>query len=384
MPDIPVEQAVYHRTAAMAPSLVARSAGFADAWLPEIERLLRDFGDRPPGVPCPMATFAQPLGEDQAAIVQVADQGAALAFHVLVLPRAPYRAFLGDPFVVADHFPPPWTAAGTLKALSLPAQPSPPPTVADVRRVLQRVKAGALREGQDPAAAELTPENAESPALLGGLQVLVDGGKLVFVRPGPDPGLIRGLWMLLPHAARRDLWPATFAFSNACRFDALVVPRRAEDEYAGYTTEEQAADYPPGHYELSLQTAAEAGDQQALAHLFTRRSSGDTLRLAVVMVIVSTLVVLGLRFWEPGSPRPADEVRLFPAERERVANAAAVAGCADPWTSVALIEFGKFRQAERVAAAAGIVACQEPWTAVVQSRAAYGRFVEIWKPAAQQ
>src|SRR5437660_515974 len=87
---------------------------------------------------------------------------------------------------------------------------------------------------------------------------------VVFARPAPDPGLIRGLWTLLPHASRQELWPATFAFGNALGFDALVVPCRGDDDYAGYTTEEQAADYPAGNYELALQTAAEAGDQRAL------------------------------------------------------------------------------------------------------------------------
>ena len=57
------------------------------------------------------------------------------------------------------------------------------------------------------------------PALLGGVQILVDGGKLVFLRPAPDPGLIRGLWTLLPGPMRTALWPATFAFGNALGFD---------------------------------------------------------------------------------------------------------------------------------------------------------------------
>jgi hypothetical protein len=383
MPDIVIEQAVYERAAGELPRLRVRSPAFADAWLADIEALLTDFGERPPGVACPAALFAQPLGEDQIAIVQVAEQPAGtLGFHVLLVPRAAYRAFLGDPFPVADHFPAPWTATQTLPALTLPDRPLPSPTIEEIRRILKRVKAGALREDQDPETAELTEENAESPALLGGVQVLVDGGKLVFVRPAPDPGLIRGLWTLLPHAARRDLWPATFAFDNTLGFDALVVPRRAEDEYPGYTTEQQAADYPAGQYELSLQTAAETGDQQALDHLFTRRSSHETLRLAVTMAIVLSVVVLVLRLWQPTPPAPP--LRWSPAQREHAANAAAVVAGGDPWAAVAWIEFGRYRDAERAATAAAIVASPDPLSAAVQIRAASARYAEIWTAAPDQ
>src|SRR5271166_6588053 len=109
MPEILVEQALYLRPAEQLPRLHARSHGFADAWLPEVERLLLGFGDRQTGIPCPAAIFAQPLGMDHVAVVQAADQPAsegqpALGFHVLVIQRAAYRQYLGDPFVVADRF----------------------------------------------------------------------------------------------------------------------------------------------------------------------------------------------------------------------------------------------------------------------------------------
>src|SRR6202011_2670290 len=100
--------------------------------------------------------------------------------------------------------------------------------------------------------------------------------------------------------------PATFAFSNILYFDALVVPRRGSDDYSAYNNEEQAADYPPGRYELSLQTAAEAGDQQSLDELFSRRSSSDMLRLALVLVVLLSGVVVLSRWLlpEPVPPTP--------------------------------------------------------------------------------
>src|SRR5439155_16690895 len=203
-------------------------------------------------------------------------------------------------------------------------------------------------------------------------------------RPEPDPQLVRGLWTLLPHGSRRELWPATFAFGNALGFDALVVPRRGDDDYAGYTSEEQAADYPAGQYELALQTAAESGDQRTLNELFGRRGSRETLRLAILMALVLSLVVLLLRWFpvpEPAPPPPPPPVVWAPELRERAAAGAAAAGSGDPWAAVGWIEFTKYRRGERAATAAGIVAAGDPWTAAVQARAADSRSVERWQPA---
>src|SRR5262249_43556599 len=216
------------------------------------------------------ALSAGPVGNGKAAAARAGEgaggepgRPAGLTSHVLTMPRAEYTQYLGDPFAVADRFPPPWGQAAPLASLSLPAEPLPPRTVEEVQRVLQRVKAHALLEGEDPLNHDrpLTVDNAESPALLGGVQVLVDGGRVVFERPGPDDGLMRGLWTLLPTRTRGELWPASFAFDNALGFDALVVPRADGPQYDGYTDEEQAAEYPPGSYELNLQIAAESGNQ---------------------------------------------------------------------------------------------------------------------------
>jgi hypothetical protein len=385
MPDIIIEQALFHREANAAPALRARSPGLLPEWQPELHNILTDFGERPVGIACPSAVFAQPLGPQHVVVVQAADQpGPLLGFHALVLPRS---AYAGDPFALAERFPPPWQhAAAELPTLTLAAEPPPRRTVAEVQAVLKRVKASALREDEDPNNVERTEENSESPALLGGVQVLVDGGRLVFERPAPDPELVRGLWLLLPTTTRARLWPATFAFSNALGFDALVVPRRGGDDYSGYTSEEQAADYPAGRYEMSLQAAAEAGDQDTLDELFSRRSSADTLRLALLLVVVLSAVVLLSRWLIPHpSPEethpPPTPVELSPEQRERAANAAAVAASHDPWAALAWWRVGEYRRAERAATAAGVVGCHDPWAAVAQLQAARHRYIEIWKPA---
>src|SRR5260370_22195754 len=68
MPDITIEQALYHRPGGEAPCLLARSPGFLDEWLPEVEWLLVGFGDRPLGSACPAAVYALPLGKPHAAV----------------------------------------------------------------------------------------------------------------------------------------------------------------------------------------------------------------------------------------------------------------------------------------------------------------------------
>lgn len=300
MTDIPIEQALYQRLDYEKPSLQARSAGFQDDWLPEAEGLVLGFGDRPAGTRCPQAVFAYPFGTDRVSVVHVADQNTDPAarpisgFHFFVLPKIAYERLFGDPFALAKLLPPNWHARGELPAAALPAVPLPPRTVREIQRVLQRLKAGALSEDQDAQqpTTVLTADNSESPALLGGVQVLVDGGRVVFERASPDPGLIPALWLLLPTRSRCQLWPASFAFGNALGFDALVVPRAQGENFEGYTTEVQAEEYPQGQYELGLQIAAEAGDQRALDSLFNRRTWAETWRLAITLVIVFTILAL--------------------------------------------------------------------------------------------
>ncbi len=281
MREIPIEQAIYQWRGTGSYHLLARSPGFVDDWLPTAEQLCASFGERPASVSCPACVFAQPFPRRRVVVAQVADQGidgagqpVALGFYLLVLSRHDYASLGGDPFLLADRFPPAWQARRELPTLAWPSQPPPARTVKEVQQVLQRVEDG--------------------PNLLGGAQVLVDGGRLVFQRPKPDTALLRCLWTLLPTRTRCGLWPASFAFSNALRFDAVVVSRADGDEYKGYLSGEQAGDYPEGRYELHLQIAAEAGDQRELDNIFARRSRADTWRLALMLIaIILILLVAG-------------------------------------------------------------------------------------------
>ena len=268
MPDLTIEQALAAATPD-GPAVTARSPGFGDEWEPELARLCTGFGQPPPGRHLPASVFAQPLGRTHVAVVTAAADGSppALHFHCLAVPRKLYAA-LGDPFLIAEQFPPPWGERVVLPTLLWGDTP-PPRTVERVQRVLQE---------------------DDSATLLGGAQALVDGGRLVFERPFPAPDLLRRLWTLLPDSTRAELWPASYAFANVLDFHAVVVPQADPKAYPGALTEGQAGDYPEGRYELGLQMAAEGADQAALDALLARRSSRQTLRLAVVLL----LVVMGL------------------------------------------------------------------------------------------
>ena len=96
-------------------------------------------------------------------------------------------------------------------------------------------------------------------------------------------------------STRAEVWPASYAFGNALGAHVLVVPRADPAEFAGYLTEPQAGDYPEGRYELNLQIAAESEDQGAIDALFARRSSRQTLRLAVVILFLVMGLAVAMR-----------------------------------------------------------------------------------------
>ena len=300
-----IEQAVYGSQDVGGYRFLARSAGFAEAWLPAVERLCTGFGERPVGVSCPMAVYAQPLGAKHVAVIQAADQGrddagrpGALAFRVLVLPRALYADLGGDPFHIAEAFPPAWEARGEVPTLTWTFGPPPPLTIEEVRRLLD-------------------VEAEHTALLLGGAQVLVDGGRLLVRRNAPDPNLARQLWTLLPMATRSEIWPASFAFGNKHAFHLAIVPDAAADEFARYIKEAEAGDYPAGRYESALQLAAEGSDQAELDKLLARPSRRQRFKLVLALLAIFALgtLILGL----PIGPRAPDPTDAPPAEERPVA-----------------------------------------------------------------
>ena len=182
---------------------------------------------------------------------------------------------------------------------------------------------------------ERTVENSESPALLGSVQILVDGGRVAFERPEGDLRLAAGMWLLLPERTRCRVWPCSFAFSQEMEFDLLISPQLDEGMLEGYTTEEQAAEYPDGNYEFALQQAAEAGDQAGLDLVFSKRDSRQTIRIAVALLLLVSALVLVSR-WEPEAPP-----RTLSVRQQKLAAAAGITAVRDPWLALGMIVHGK-------------------------------------------
>ncbi len=310
-----IEQAIYGTEGKEGYHFLARSEGFLDDWQAEGARLCTGFGERPAGISCPGCVFALPFARRYVAVVQVADQGCddagrpgALAFRLLIVPRRLYTGIGGDPFQIAEQYPPPWRERGRLSVLEWPGPFQPLPRTADqIRKIL---------------------DVPYSSTLLGGVQALVDGGRLVFERKEPEPVLLRNLWALLPTATRGELWPASFAFCNAHGFHAVVVPRASGPEYENAVHEAHAGDYPEGRYESALQTAAECGDQHELDRLFARRSRSQTLRLAIIMFLAAPIIAIFLSPAPHQKPAPVPQLELPPVsacppldtgEREKLA-----------------------------------------------------------------
>jgi hypothetical protein len=274
LPDLRIQQAVAVADA-RGVKVVAASDDFDTA---EAERVAVLFGPRPAGVRCPLAHFACPFGRDAVAVVRVEDRpgsGDPLGFRLLVLARDLYR-HLGDPFAVSDRYPADWSASGRLPDLEWPPAPLPERTVEQLDAVLK---------------------DGDGPLLLGAAQAVVDGNRVLLVRPAPDEAAVRGVWQLLPDRTRADRWPASFAFSADLGFHLAAGPGFAlPDREPRPLTEEAVKDYPQSRYELDLQIAVESGDRAAVRRLLARRTTDDTVRLAAYIIVFSLAVAALLRF----------------------------------------------------------------------------------------
>lgn len=270
-PDLRIQQAV-----AFGDTRGVRVVASTDQFdSPEAERIATLFGSRPPGIACPAAQFACPFGKKHVAVVQVEDQAnGAIGFRFLILARELY-AYLGDPFAVAERIPPDWHATGALAELAWPMAVLPPRTLEQLDAILK---------------------TGDTALLLGAVQALVDGNRVLLKRDAPT-NFIRDLWQLLPDRTRCDLWPATFAFSDELGFHAALGPTLPTPRYGVQVLEEEAIrDYPQSSYELNLQLAIESGDREGLQRLLARRTADDTIRLGLYMLAFALVAAVVLKF----------------------------------------------------------------------------------------
>jgi hypothetical protein len=64
-------------------------------------------------------------------------------------------------------------------------------------------------------------------------------------------------------------------------------------------TEDGLRDYPQSSYELSLQIAAESGNQRELDRLFARRTAADTIRLGLGIIAGALILAAIAKFLLP-------------------------------------------------------------------------------------
>jgi hypothetical protein len=272
IPDRRIQQAIVLADARSV-RVVAASDEFDE---PQAERIAVLFGSRPPGVACPLAHFACPFGTHHVAVVRVEDRpNELLGFRFLILARELYR-YLGDPFAISDRYPVLWNASGRLPELEWPMELLPERTLEQLDAILK---------------------HGDGALLLGSTQALVDGNRVLLQRHEPDERFLRDLWQLLPDRTRCDLWPASFAFSDELGFHAAVGPALPTRRYGMQVLVEDAIrDYPQSSYELNLQIAIESGDRLALKKLLARRTSDETLRLGLYMLVFALAVAVVSRW----------------------------------------------------------------------------------------
>jgi hypothetical protein len=255
---------------------------FNSEWHSKALSICEAFSIDPPGLELAEILFVQRLDRSHFMIVRSMPSrraGTPLShFHVLIASRANYSRVQCDPFILAERFPIDWNAASELPELEWRQRPLANRTLAEVQRVLKRTN---------------------GPEMLGGCQALIDGGNLLFSREAPDRDVLRGVWSLLPYSNRLEVMPATFAWNRELKFELVVAPADRSDRFTGYLTEEQAGGYPEGRYELSLQTAAEANDQESLDILFARRSRREVWRLGILLVVVMAILALAIQLMTP-------------------------------------------------------------------------------------
>jgi hypothetical protein len=306
MIEISIEQAIYRADGQGTYRCQCRSPGFSEQADFHAIRLCSGFSGPGREDLASDSVFAQPLNRDWVMVSQVRGQSdveapsPGLHFRFLMVPRKAYRLWLGDPFALADHFPPLW------EALDLP-------------RLSHRPDLSFDRHASDIGAILGRPD---ADRLLAATQALVDGARIAFTWDSSAADFMRSVWRLLPLSTRSELWPASLAPGNALAFDFIAMPTVDDETRKRYVTGDQIDSYPTGRYEENLRRAAETGDRHHLAVLLQRRSRAQTLRLAVVLVILAAALAVGMRLFTTspagGQGRPERPNMPFPQRPPQV------------------------------------------------------------------
>jgi len=248
--------------------------------LPLWEELARDivtgFGVAPAGFGEVSALLCLPFGERHWAVTQVESRSeGTVGFRILILSKTDWLQGI-DPFALNRDYPPNWDNCGQADSIEYELNFAP----ATVEQ------AASWLAGQDHAT------------LLGGLQAILDGARLWHESSSPLSAYAQTLWNLLPYRSRFDFSFATFAFQPIPELKYQALPKGAIPAPLpmGVLSLQQTGDYPLGRYEQALQLAIEETNTDEFEVLLRRRTSHDTLKLAVGLIaaMIVGLVVMRL------------------------------------------------------------------------------------------
>jgi hypothetical protein len=244
-------------------------------WKELARKIISDFGLAPAGFGEVYALLSLSFGERHWAVVQVESCGeGALCFRFLILSNSDWLKGV-DPFALNEAYPPNWDSRGQTESLQHELTFNPP-TV-------------------DQAAIWL--KEHDRATLLGGLQAVLDGARLWHEGTKSNVAYGRAMWNLLPYRSRFDFSFSTFAFQPIPELKYEVLHKEAlpANLPMGVLSLQQTGDYPLGRYEQALQLAIEERNAGEFEMLLRRRTSRDTLHLAVGLMIAMMVVLIVVR-----------------------------------------------------------------------------------------
>lgn len=245
---------------------LGQSPSIFDTELKLAEQVMQGWQDACADIPLTqLEQFNADFGKNYLAVFQVQDRPIAgtdrkrRLFRCLLIGRNHYLQ-VGQPQQLQSRFPLDWAAHGEL------------PEEIESKHRFQKLSVEEAHE---------ILHRGNVPMILGVVQALVDGSRIILQHEENVLDFIGTLWHFLPFSNRMELRYCSLTTSLNQRHHLVALQELPKPTPLGYINAEQASDYPEGRYERSLQIAIESRDQAEWERLLVRRSSVETLNLAL-------------------------------------------------------------------------------------------------------
>jgi hypothetical protein len=244
-------------------------------WEELARKIISDFSQAPTGFGEFYALMSLPFGLRHWAVVQVESRcEGTLGFRFLILSKSDWLKGV-DPFSMNGAYPPNWESRGHSESIQYELSFIPP----------------------NVEQAAIWLKEHDLATMLGGLQGVLDGAKLWHEATPTSTAYVRALWNLLPYRSRHDFNFSTLVFQpmHDLKYQALPKESFPPTWPPGVLSLQQTGDYPLGRYEQALQLAIEERNASEFEMLLRRRTSRDTLRLAVGLLIAMMVGLIVVR-----------------------------------------------------------------------------------------